>query len=337
MTIRVKLDEFNEQYQEADEEQLQWDASDELDIAYKFDARFSQGWSRKIWLRDGIKLYISQMQNKDRLIIYDPELQDYDVEFNFWLSGNEQWKIPSALNETSWTCTAGKYLLASTGSRNKLIIDYDTKPWSRISLYVNRIVLRSFAVSPEKELPKHLRHLIIPIDQEIYRRVKDIQPAMAGVLQQILNCPYQGMVKRAYLESKVIELMALVLDHEIIIQQGEVKKGSLKPDQIERIHYAKEILLRDLSNPPSLEELAHQAGLNDFMLKQGFHHCFGTTVFSVLRDRRLEMARQMLAEQEITVAEVAHQIGYASVRAFARAFKKRFGSSPKAYQKSSQK
>ncbi len=65
---------------------------------------------------------------------------------------------------------------------------------------------------------------------------------MNTVLQQILHCPYQGMVKRAYLESKVIELIALVLDRERAIQQGETKKVFLKPEQIERVHYAKEIL-----------------------------------------------------------------------------------------------
>ncbi|NEP19942.1 MAG: AraC family transcriptional regulator, partial [Leptolyngbya sp. SIO4C1] len=51
MTIKVTMDEFNNQFQEADEVQLQWDATDELDRIYKFDARFSQGWRREIQLR----------------------------------------------------------------------------------------------------------------------------------------------------------------------------------------------------------------------------------------------------------------------------------------------
>ena len=69
---------------------------------------------------------------------------------------------------------------------------------------------------------------------------------MNTVLQQILHCPYKGLVKRAYLESKAIELMALVLDREIAIAQKEPKKFFLKPEQIERSHYAKEFLLLDL-------------------------------------------------------------------------------------------
>jgi len=34
---------------------------------------------------------------------------------------------------------------------------------------------------------------------------------MQTALHQILHCPYQGLTKRIYLESKVWELMALVL------------------------------------------------------------------------------------------------------------------------------
>ena len=185
----------------------------------------------------------------------------------------------------------------------------------------------------EGELPKYLRHLVRPLSQEVYQRTGDAQPAMITVLQQILRCPYQGLIKRAYLESKVIELMALMLDHEVVIQQGKAKKNALKPEQIERIYYAREILLRDLNNPPSLEELARQAGLNDFLLKKGFRQAFGMTVFGELRSHRLDLAKQLLAEQDMTVSEVAQRVGYADLRAFARAFKHKFGTNPKEYQK----
>ena len=155
---------------------------------------------------------------------------------------------------------------------------------------------------------------------------------MANVIQQILDCPYQGIVKRMYLESKVIELMALVLDREIVIQQGEVNTVKLKPEQLERIHYAKEILLSDLNNPPTLEQLARQVGLNDLLLRQGFRQAFDTTVFGTLRSHRLELAKQFLASQDLSVREVANRIGYASVSSFSRAFEHQFGIRPKAYQ-----
>ena len=333
MTIKIKEEELYEQFQEAEEE-LQWDAADELDVTYQFDARFSQGWRREIQLREGIWLRIDRHQPFDRLLINFPEQEDSYIGCLFTLSGKEQLIVFSTLGETLFPRTAGRYTLGSNGLNPRLILDYsDTEPYYQLLIEIHPSILCSFISSPDEELPKKLQHLVKSSNQEQYIRSGDIIPEMATVLQQILNCSYQGLVKRAYLESKVIELMALVLDHEVAIQQGDVNQKTLKSEQLERIHYAQEILLRDLSNPPSLEQLAHQANLNEFTLKHGFRQVFGTTVFGELRSHRLEIAKQLLAEQDITVTETAHRVGYACVRSFAKAFKHKFGLGPKAYQK----
>lgn len=334
MTTRLTEDEFWEQFQEANEEQLQSDASDELDVTKKFDARIAQGWWREIWLREGIYLGINQAQHGDRTIVNYPEREFNYVRCCFALSGKLQESVASTTDEILLPHIAGKYSLRSNGLNHQTFCDCsDTEAYSELNIEILPSILRSFAAPPEGNLPGNLQHLVKTSEQAIYARSGDIQPMMATLLQQILYCPYQGMVKRMYLESKAIELMALVLDHEVAIQQEELKTVSLKPDQLERIHYAKEILLKDHHNPPSLEELAHQAGLNDFILKQGFRYCFGTTVFGLLRSHRLELAKQLLASQNITVAEVAHRVGYASVPSFAKAFKRKFGLNPKQHQK----
>mgnify|MGYP001791809358 CR=1 FL=1 len=333
MTLKLTADDCKEQYQAADEAELQWDVADELDITWKYDARFAQGWRREVQLREGICLSIDQSQSIDRVIITNPDRECHYVHCSFLLSGNGQGLLAAAPNKTLWPYTGGAYCLYSTGLRDQLTNDYDVKPWSAIAFSIHKSVFRSFAASPTGELPPHLQHWVQPLSQGICRSFRDIQPTMMTVLQQILHCPYQGMVKRAYLEGKVIELMALVLDHESSFQRENTQLGKLKPDQIERIHYAKEILLQDMSNPPTLAELAHQAGLNDFLLKQGFRQIFGTTVFGELRSHRLKLAKQRLAEQTVSVAEVARQVGYGSGTAFARSFRREFGMSPKAYQK----
>ncbi len=334
MTIRVNIDEFDEQFQEATEEKLQFDPTDKLDIAYKFDARFSTGWRREIQLREGILLTIDRHQLVDHINLKQFERESHWFWCAFTLSGRGQLMIPSMLSETLFPRTAGKYTLKSNGLSPQLIIDEsDISPYCHLFITIRPSILRSFASSLDGELPLNLQHLIRPSSKEVYWESRDIIPEMAVVLRQILNCSYQSLIKRAYLESKVIELMALVLDHEVAIQQGEVKKGSLKPEQIERIHYAREILLQDISNPPSLVELAQRVGLNDYTLRQGFRQVFDTTVIDQRRVHRLEVAKQLLAEQDISVTEAAYQIGYASIPSFVKAFKRKFGISPKAYQK----
>lgn len=332
MTIKLTLDEFHEQFQEAKEEELQWDASDELDIVKKFDTRIAQGWWRTIWLREGIRIEINQAQHRDRVRVKYPEMK-HQILCVFTLSGQLQTGVISMHGEKLYPQVVGKYYLRGSGFGPRFFCDCsDAKPYSEIQIFIDPKVFCSFT-SSDGELPKNLQHLIKPSSQEIYRRTRNTQPMMNTVLQQILHCPYQGMVKRAYLESKAIELIALVLDREIAIGQGEAKTVSLKPEQLERIHYAKEILLRDLSNPPCLEELARQAGLNDFILKKGFREVFDTTVFGVLQAHRLELAKQLLAERSISTTEISRMVGYASPNSFARSFKHKFGFTPTAYRK----
>ncbi len=54
-------------------------------------------------------------------------------------------------------------------------------------------------------------------------------------------------------------------------------------------------MLRNISNPPSLIELARQVGINECTLKRGFRQIFGNTMFGYLHDYRMEQARQLLS------------------------------------------
>jgi len=155
---------------------------------------------------------------------------------------------------------------------------------------------------------------------------------MQIALRQILHCPYQGFTRRIFLESKVLELLSLLLGEEVERHSDKPLFANLKPDDVDRVHYAKEILLQNLINPPSLPELARQVGLNECTLKRGFRQVFGTTAFGYLYNHRLEEARQLLLERRLNVSEVAHALGFSNCSHLSRAFRQRYGVSPKQYQ-----
>jgi len=183
---------------------------------------------------------------------------------------------------------------------------------------------------------KRLRSHSEKIKQDYSYLLNQITTEMQLALQQLLYCPYQGFTKQLYLESKVMELIALRLEQlkaQITQHQPESNQHpQLKTDDIDRIYKAREILINHLDHPPSLLELARQVGLNDYKLKQGFRYCFGTTAFNYLHDYRMEQARELLVEQQMQVNEVARAVGYASRSSFAAAFRKKFGVSPKRIQ-----
>lgn len=153
-----------------------------------------------------------------------------------------------------------------------------------------------------------------------------ITPAMMHLIKGILDCPKKGLFKRMYLEAKVIELLLLQLEQ---FSTHDCKDFcSLKKVDIDRMHHAKEIILKQLYNPCSLIDLARQIGTNEFTLKKGFKEVFGTTVFGMVSDIRMEEAKALLISGEKNVTEISELIGYKHPAHFNTAFKKKFGITP---------
>ena len=130
-----------------------------------------------------------------------------------------------------------------------------------------------------------------------------------------------------YLHSKTIEF--LVLQAEACNKNRNSPAGYINtPAEKDCMIYARDYMITNMDNPPTLRMLAKVCGINEYKLKRGFKEIFGTTVFGYLSDRRLEMAREDLLTSKKTSAEIAAGLGYSSPQHFSTAFKKKFGVSP---------
>ncbi|NET40137.1 MAG: helix-turn-helix transcriptional regulator [Cyanothece sp. SIO1E1] len=164
-----------------------------------------------------------------------------------------------------------------------------------------------------------------------HQSIGNITSLMQQTLVQILHSPYRGMMQQMYLESKALELLTLQLTQWSEGNSISQRQMRLRPDDIERLHHARDILMQQMESPPLLLELAQQVGMDDCKLKRGFRQLFGKTVFGYLHDARLERSRQLLTTGTMSVTEVAYTIGYNSLPSFSKAFRKRFGRSPLTY------
>lgn len=90
-------------------------------------------------------------------------------------------------------------------------------------------------------------------------------------------------------------------------------------------HSARVHLISQLSNPPSVAELARLSGTNEKRLNAAFRHQAGTTVFGYLREERMKEARSLLHSTGYAVTEVAAHVGFGSCANFSTAFRARFG------------
>ncbi|MBW4614761.1 MAG: AraC family transcriptional regulator [Desmonostoc vinosum HA7617-LM4] len=324
MTITISQQAYWELFDENVNNVDKIDPSDDLDIVYKYPQQLGQGYLRSIELRQGLELQISNFRLHDYLITQAPE-REHCLEYIFYLSGNHIDKF--------WAINTGEYGLYGSGIAPKEDCQsLTTQQLVEINVHMEPEILRSFIGDKSGQLPPELQHLIKGgqnSDRIYYSNSGITTLAMQTALQQILHCPYHGVTKRMYLEGKVLELMALLVEQELAKQKGKSPTYPFKADELEHLYHAREILLRNLDNPPSLVELSRQVGLNECTLKRGFRLVFGTTAFHYLHNYRLEKAQQLLAQGDMNVIEVARKVGFASRSYFAEAFRKKFGINPK--------
>lgn len=81
----------------------------------------------------------------------------------------------------------------------------------------------------------------------------------------------------------------------------------------------------------TIADLAREAGMSRTAFAQGFSAKLGMTPMQYATAWRMQLARDGLANQGMSVAEAAELCGYASESAFSRVFKKEVGVPPAAY------
>lgn len=294
--------------------------------------QFGQGGELNLQLRQGLTICIRQ----GRLRYPVHHLRQHESIFplvaKFYLSGTSRIRTLDAVDiDRDYREVAGYHYLYHLPDHTEVEEWPADRETHVIMIFVDPDYFDGFNMG-HTALPRPLQHLLTgDRTQRFHQSLGQITNAIRQQIQQILDCPYTGLMQQLYLESKALELVALQFAC-LETDSPASKPFHLNASDLERVQYAREILIQQICSPPSLAQLAHQAGLNEFALKQGFRHLFGTTVFGHLRDYRMQQAKMMLCVHDVTVAQVASQVGYRNPEAFSTAFRRKFSVSPKAYQ-----
>jgi AraC-like DNA-binding protein len=153
-------------------------------------------------------------------------------------------------------------------------------------------------------------------------------PKMITLIRNIQDCPYTGSLKNAYWELQISTLLTIALTKIMTRPPRNKPEIPLKPQDIEKIQAAREYLLQNMEQPPTLIELARKMGLNDFKLKKGYKQLYGMTLFDDFLHARMEKARLLLLETNQSIVAIAELAGYRNVSGFSAAFKRYFGHTP---------
>jgi AraC-like DNA-binding protein len=269
--------------------------------------------------------YVLHFQNESNLVQnFEREINSTFIQIHFCLRGNSKFLFNN-----------GSYSFDVLDNRSILL--YNPQRVLPINLEIQpKTTLISLLISIEKfhslfsKESGYIPFLSNENSNKKYYDDKEIKPTVSIVLQQIINSNINSSIRELYVKGKVYELLSLHF------QKDETAEGEYCPFLVDeqnvlKIRKAKEIIILRMAEPPSLQELANEIGLNIKKLKEGFKQIYGDSVFSFLFDYKMEHARRLLETNQYNVNEVGTQVGYSTASHFIAAFKKKFGTTPKKY------
>jgi AraC family transcriptional activator of pyochelin receptor len=269
--------------------------------------------------------YILHFQNESNEIQnFEREINSTFIQIHFCLRGNSKFLFNN-----------GAYSFDVLDNRSILL--YNPQRILPINLEIQpKTTLISLLISIEKfhalfsKESGYIPFLSNENSNKKYYDDKEIKTTESIVLQQIINSNINSSIRELYVRGKVYELLSLHFQKEETTE-GEYCPFLVDEENVLKIRKAKEIIISRMAEPPSLQELANEIGLNIKKLKEGFKQIYGDTVFSFLFDYKMEHARRLLESNQFNVNEVGTKVGYSTASHFIAAFKKKFGTTPKKY------
>lgn len=161
---------------------------------------------------------------------------------------------------------------------------------------------------------------------------KVVSPNIKVILNQIVAKKIHSSLQDLYIRGKLYELLSLYFNTSEEIESDHCPFMA-NEETVAQIKKAKDIIIENMAQPPSLEALSKRVGLNVKKLKIGFKEFYGAPVFTFLLNYKLDYSKKLLEQNQLNVSEVAIHVGYSNSSHFIAAFKKKFGITPKQFTK----
>jgi AraC family transcriptional regulator len=148
---------------------------------------------------------------------------------------------------------------------------------------------------------------------------------------EILEHPDQA--SRAFIDHLALALQAhLAQTYYSMPLVRHTDRGGLAPWQERR---AKEMLLDGISSGVALEKVAAACQLSTHYFARAFRQSTGQPPYRWLLQRRIEVARGLLTQSSIDIAEIALRCGFSDQSHFTRVFSRMVGTSPGSWRRES--
>jgi AraC-like DNA-binding protein len=268
---------------------------------------------------EGISLYFLESSSELDL---DCSVPQGLIQFYYAISGDFNFEYSPYYSRE---LVSGKYFFMynpNTEMKFRISGPSDSK-WVAIFVRIER--LHSWFMDSDDALPFLKGENV----NRVYYDELDISPASRWALESLFSTELTSAAHKVFASAKMREVMAMHFGQ----REHNVDACPFLRDEenVRKIKQAKDILIENLLNPPSIPQLALQVDLSEYKLKTGFREVYGNTLYGFVLDYKMNKAKLLLDSGKMQVREVANELGYNNPSHFITAFKKKFNITPKKY------
>lgn len=254
----------------------------------------------------------------------DVEAGDGLLKFHFQAQGSACYSVPGASDVTvdgpmSVFCYHGR----GVSKRSQIAAG----PGFSVTVLCDPSVLTERLGIAREEWPSTLRGCQNDADAAWFAEAGRLTPEMLVSVRSLQSMAFHGLTRRAYVEARAVELVCDLWGQ--VAKLAPAPLGALDARILTKVEKTRLHIDTNFAAPLVMQGLAHDVGTNETKLSQAFRAAFGMTVFEYVRNRRMEEARRLLRHCDMSVTEIAFEVGYEHSCNFSVAYKRHFGVTPK--------
>ena len=161
---------------------------------------------------------------------------------------------------------------------------------------------------------------LLPRFQFCDRRLEALVEALAAV-----TADRRDLADAVILSAAIVDRMV-----ELVSPSGREAAGPVRFSPTVR-RLIKEYLDMNLGGRSDIDRIAFLTGLARTQSAQAFRQSFGMPLHKYLVQRRMDAALQRLADTDMTVTQLAHELGFSSHAHFTTVFRQHMGMTPSSY------
>ncbi len=329
--MKVEIDLASQKIQ--DQNPFQQTTNPDIEVfrqpVMKWSDETAWNYREEVIIRPGMNLYIENNKNPEASYRFD--IDQAPLEMGILLSGQSNCHLKGDDGSRKCLTVNSGTSMITYSPKATGIQEMGPQPLVSVGIYIDPEMLHGYLGNQDDCLPNGFKDIINGRNPANFFQFVELTDELRNVALQVLRCSFKGAARRLFLESKALEIMALQTSQFGHLSKPVSSVSEIAKRDINKLQEARDILTRSFKTPPSLFELSKSVGMSHTKLNQGFRKMYGRTVFDYLRHIRLEYARLLLLDTELTITEIAFDSGFSDSSHFSRHFLQAFGCRPSIY------